>query len=162
MNTPDAKFLAEGHGKTGPWVDLVNSEEWNTYAQRTDHLNNSTWIPYFLRQWRFAKPPSSAAPIERLKSLRATLRKCCEALSAGQPIPPTEMRILNQAMNVAGRRQLFERQNGLQIAFVPTNYGWDWIVDETVRFFAVALKVGETARIKICCNDGCRRLFNSR
>ena len=162
MNKPHAKFLAEGHGKTGPWVDLVNSEEWNTYAQRTDHLNNSTWIPYFLRQWRFAKPPSSAAPIERLKSLRATLRKCCEALSAGQPIPPTEMRILNQAMNVAGRRQLFERQNGLQIEFVPMDYGWDWILAETVRSFADTLGSGRDARIKICRNDDCRWVFYDR
>ena len=63
MNTPDAKFLAEGHGKTGPWVDLVNSEEWNTYAQRTDHLNNSTWIPYFLRN---GDSPNRRVPLHRL------------------------------------------------------------------------------------------------
>jgi predicted RNA-binding Zn ribbon-like protein len=72
------------------------------------------------------------------------------------------MRILNQAMNVAGRLQLFERQNGLQIAFVPTNYGWDWIVAEIVRSFAEALEGGETARIKICRNDDCRWVFYDR
>src|SRR5439155_26217277 len=128
MNTSYAKFLAEGHGKTGPWVDLVNSEEWNTYAQRTDHLNNSAWIPYFLRQWHFANLPGAAAPIERLKSLKATLRKSCEALSVVKLIPPAEILILIEAINVAGRLQLFELQNGLQIAFVPITYCWELYV----------------------------------
>jgi predicted RNA-binding Zn ribbon-like protein len=162
MNTPHAKFLAAGHGKTGPWVDVVNSEEWNTYGERTDHLNNSAWIPYFLRQWHFAKPPGSPAPIERLKYLRATLRKSCQALSAGKPIPPAERRILNQAMNITGKRQLFERQNGLQVEFVPAKYGWDWILAETARSFADTLGSYETGRIKICRNDDCRWVFYDR
>jgi len=162
MNMPHAKFLAEGHGKTGPWVDLVNSEEWNTYGQRTDHLNNPAWIPYFLRQWHFAKPSGAAAPIEKLKSLRATLRKSCQALSAGKSIPPTELHILNQALNVAGSRQLFERQNGLQIEFVPAKYGWDCILAEAVRSFADTLSSDETERIKICRNHNCRWIFYDR
>jgi predicted RNA-binding Zn ribbon-like protein len=162
MNISRAKFLAEGHGKTGPWVDLVNSEEWNTFAQRTDHLNDSAWIPYFLRQWRFAKPPGSAAPIEKLKSLRATLRKSCEALSTGKPIPPAEMRTLNQTLNVAGKQRLLQRQNGLRIEFVPTDCGWDWILAETVHSFADTLGSGEAERIKICRNSDCGWVFYDR
>ena len=162
MNTAHTKFLAQGHGKTGPWMDLANSEEWDAYGRRTDHLNASDWIPFFLRQWHFARPPRTTAPTARLKTLRASLRKSCEALSAGEPIPPKAMRVLNQALNIAGKQQLFQRQNGLQMEFVPAAAGWNWILAETVRSFAETLAGGETARIKICRNDDCRWVFYDR
>jgi predicted RNA-binding Zn ribbon-like protein len=162
MNSSHTQFLAQGHGKTGPWMDLVNSEEWGTFRRLTDHLNGPTWIPFFLRQWHFAKPARHPAPITKLKALRAALRKSCEALSRGKTIPPAELRMLNQALNVAGKRQLFQRQNGLQIEFVPKRSGWDWILAETVRSFADTLRSGETARTKICRNDDCRWVFYDR
>jgi predicted RNA-binding Zn ribbon-like protein len=162
MNSSHAQFLAQGHGKTGPWMDLVNSEEWDTFGRLTDHLNGPVWIPFFLRQWHFAKPPRHSAPIAKLKALRAALRKSCEALSRSRAIPPAQLRMLNQALNVAGKRQLFQRQNGLQIEFVPKRSGWDWILAETVRSFADTLRSGETARIKICRNNDCRWVFYDR
>jgi len=162
MNASHKRFLAQGHGKTGPWVDLVNSEEWDTYGERTDHLSGPVWVPFFLRQWRFAKPSRTARPIRKLKTLRAALRKSCEALSAGRRVPPAEMRVLNQALNVTGKRQLFERQNGLRLEFVPARSGWDSILAETARSFAETLAGGEPRRIKICRNDDCRWVFYDR
>jgi len=162
MNTSRTDFLAHGHGKTGPWMDLVNSEECDTFGQRTDHLSNPAWLPYFLRQWRFARPMRKPGPIAKLKLLRAALRKSCEALSSGKPIPPAELRTLNQALNLAGKRQLFQRQNGLQMEFVPASSGWDLILAETACSFAETLHIGQIARIKICRNDDCRWVFYDR
>ena len=159
MNISEATFLAQGHGKTGPWVDLLNSEEWDSYGNRTDHLSRPDWIPFFLRQWRFPVETRSAAPIRKLETLRATLRRSCEALSAGKAIPGEELRFLNQALSVAGKRRLFRRQNGLQVEFVPVRQGWKWILAETVRSFAEALRNGGQARIKICRNADCRWVF---
>ena len=54
-----AEFLAKGHGKTAPWLDLVNSEEWDTYGKLTEWLDNPTWLAFFLRQWHFTTPGHS-------------------------------------------------------------------------------------------------------
>ena len=159
MSDAHTNFLAHGHGKTGPWMDLVNSEEWDTFGKLTDHLSNPAWPPYFLGQWQFAKPPRIAAPLAKLKSLRAALRTSCQAFAAGKSIPPTALRALNQALNVTGRRQLFQRQNGLQIEFISAAAGWDVILAEIARSFADTIRSGETARIKICRNSDCCWVF---
>ena len=162
MLVSDKEFLAHGHGKTAPWVDLVNSEEWDTFGTLTDHLSNPAWFPYFLRQWRFAKPIGEPVPVTRLRTLRSTLRTSCEALASGKSVSPAELRVLNAALNVAGKRQLFQRQNGLQVEFVPVKPGWNWILAEIARSFADVLNSGKDARVKICRNDECRWVFYDR
>jgi predicted RNA-binding Zn ribbon-like protein len=152
-------FLAHGHGKTAPWVDLVNSQEWDTFGRLTDHLNSPVWVPYFLRQWHFARPSREGAPMAKLRALRAALRKSSEALTCGNPIPPAELRALNEVLNLNGKRQLFQRQNGLQLLFVPAAAGWKWILAEIARSFVETIAGGESARIKICRNDDCRWVF---
>ena len=159
MNRSHQDFISQGHGKTGPWVDLVNSLEWDTYGNPTDHLDNPAWIAFFLRQWHFVKPERDSAPVANLKALRSVLRKSCEGLSAGEPIPASQLRTLNEVLNVAGKQQVIQRQNGLRIEFVPETSGWDWIMAEVVRSFADTLSGGETARIKFCRNNNCRWLF---
>jgi predicted RNA-binding Zn ribbon-like protein len=166
MKSVHQQFLKQGHGKTAPWVDLVNSEEWDTFGARTEHLENPAWFPYFLKQWHFAVP-QKAAPLSRLKDLRAALRHACEALAAGKAIPGPALRRLNSALNVPGKQQLFESQDGqgeaaLRIAFVPAVQGWDWILAQTARSFADALADGGAERIKICRNDDCKWVFYDR
>ena len=162
MNTSHADFLAHGHGKTGPWMDLVNSEEWDTFGRLTDHMNNPAWLPYFLKRWRFAWSPHAGAPIAQLKSLRAALRKSCESLPEGKVIPAAALRTLNQALNVIGKRQLFQGQNGLQLEFVAASAGWDRILAEIAHSFVDTLSNGQSARVKICRNSNCRWVFYDR
>jgi len=152
-------FLAHGHGKTAPWIDLVNSEEWDTFGRRIDHLNDPAWVPYFVRQWRLAKPSREPTPIARLKTLRDALRKSSEALFHDKPIPSPELRELNAVLNLRGKQQLFQRQNGLRVEFVPDRPGWRWILAAVARSFVETVADGESARIKICRNDDCRWVF---
>jgi len=159
MSKSHQDFLPQGHGKTAPWMDLVNSEEWDTFGQLTDHLNNPAWVPYFLRQWHFAKPSHGSTPLARLETLRAALRKSCEALFHGKPIPPAELDRINAALNLRGKQQLFQRQNGLRFEFVPDKAGWPWILAEVARSFVETVAQGESARIKICRNDDCCWVF---
>ncbi len=162
MKTAKTDFLAHGHGQTGPWMDLVNSQEWDTFGKLSDHLSNPAWLPYFLKLWHFAKPPRARVPLAQLQSLRSALRISCDALSASKPIPPSTLRILNQALNVIGKRQLFQRQNGLQLEFVPAKSGWELILAEIARSFAETLSRGEISRIKICRNSDCHWVFYDR
>lgn len=154
-----AQFLNKGHGKTAPWVDLVNSEEWDTYGKRTDWLDEPSWLPFFLRRWQFPAPQRKAFPVANFRALRAVLRHCCEALFAGRRVSASELSALNSVMNVAGKQALIQRQNGLQVEFVPASRGWDWILAQTAWSFADLLSGGDSARIKICCNADCRWVF---
>lgn len=157
--TPD-QFRKKGHGKTAPWVDLVNSEEWDTYGVPTDWLDDPSWLPFFLQQWRFVAPPqSSAFPIAKFKLLRHSLRKSCEAIFAGRKLAKAELLAFNSALNVAGKRQLVQRQNGLQVEFLPASHGWDWILAQTALSFADFLAGENGQRIKICLNHDCRWIF---
>jgi predicted RNA-binding Zn ribbon-like protein len=159
MKKSQYDFLAHGHGTTAPWMDLVNSEEWDTSGRRIDHLNDPAWVPYFVRQWCPAKPSREPAPIARLKTLRAALRKSAEALFHSKPIPSPVLRALNAVLNLRGKQQLFQRQNGLRVEFVPDRPGWRWILAEVARSFVETVANGESARIKICRNDDCRWIF---
>jgi len=166
MNSAHQQFLKQGHGKTAPWVDLANSEEWDTFGKPTDHLENPAWPSFFLRQWRFAASARNA-PRTQLRALRAALRHACEALAAGKAIPGAALRTLNSAMNVAGRQQLVESQNGnggapWTVQFVPAVKGWDWVLAQVARSFAEALAGDGARRIRICRNDGCKWVFLDR
>ena len=172
MTPTSAQFLKKGHGKTGAWVDLVNSEEWDTRGKLTDWLDEPSWLPYFLRRWQFPSPAGQAFPAGRFRALRSMLRKSCEALFAGGSLPNAELRAINDAMNVSGKQELIQRQNGLQVAFIPGSKGWDWILAQIALSFAQLLAQGERARItgsakghvgngrvKICRNPNCRWVF---
>jgi predicted RNA-binding Zn ribbon-like protein len=158
MQSPHHKFLTLGHGKTAPWIDLVNSEEWDTFGNPSDHLHDPTWVPYYLKQWQFRAPAQSVS-LAKLKSLRTTLRKSCESITSGEQIAESQLRECNSAMNVVGKRQLFQRQNGLRVEFVPTKFDWNWIIAEIAQSFADMLAGGEIARVKICRNDDCKWVF---
>src|SRR5215831_2610478 len=137
MPLTHAQFIAKGHGKTAPWLDLVNSEEWDTYGKRTEWLADPSWLPFFLRHWGFRAPGPVGFPAAQFLALRAAFRKCCEALFSGRQIPPSELRVLNRVLGVPGKRALIASPNGLQVAFVPQakQRGWDWILAQIALSF---------------------------
>jgi predicted RNA-binding Zn ribbon-like protein len=159
MHSSYAEFIKHGHGKGGPWFDLVNSEEWDTYGRRTDHFSNPAWLPFFLRRWSFAVPNRAPFPVALWKKLRATLRRICETAARQKSISTVDIRALNQFLKVSGHVQLLQGQNGLRLQFIPEISGWNWVLAETARSFADLLSRGDSLRIKICRNSACRWVF---
>lgn len=156
--TPD-QFRKKGHGKTAAWVDLINSEEWDTYGHSTDWLDDPSWLPFFLEQWRFDAMHRASFPAAKFKHLRQVLRNSCRAIFTGRRIPDKELQELNAVLRVTGKRQLIHGQNGLQVQFVPRSEGWDWILAQIALSFAHQLTGGGKSRIKICQNEDCRWVF---
>jgi len=154
-----AQFLAKGHGKTAPWLDLANSEEWDTYGKRTEWLDDPSWLPFFPRQWHFSAPNHSSFPAAKFKALRSSLRKSCEALFAARVIPAQELRAINRALSLSGKRALIQRQNGLRVEFLPHTRGWELILAQTALSFAETVAPEKSGRIKICLNSDCRWIF---
>jgi len=154
-----AQFLAKGHGKTAPWLDLVNSEEWDTYGKRTEWLDEPSWLPFFVRQWHFTAPGLARFPAAKFKALRAALRRSCETLFAGRAIPAQELREINRALNLSGTRALVQRKSGLQVEFLPHKNGWEVILAQIALSFAETVARQKSGRIKICLNSDCRWVF---
>src|SRR5713101_2897668 len=100
MKTFQESFHAAGFGKVAPWVDLVNSEEWNGFGKLTDHLANPQWLTTFLKHWDLYPLPSKDIPRRKLLQLRDLLRRAAEKLAAGGSLSARELSILNQALSV--------------------------------------------------------------
>lgn len=153
------QFREKGHGKIAPWADLVNSEEWDTYGKRTDWLDDPSWLPFFLQQWRLKTPTGASFPKGKFKQLRRAVRSGCEALLAGRKIPDKQLDTLNRTLNVPGKRQLLRHGNEFQVEFVPRSEGWDWLLAQVALSFADLLTAEKKQRIKICENEDCRWVF---
>src|SRR5438309_9034276 len=100
MKTPCNIFREAGFGKVAPWVDLVNSEEWNGFGEFTDHLANPRWLARFLKHWELHPFTSKDVPRRKLEQLRSQLRRAVEKLAAGGSLGRSEISALNQVLNV--------------------------------------------------------------
>jgi predicted RNA-binding Zn ribbon-like protein len=159
MNSHKNIFRSHGFGKVAPWVDLVNSQEWDGFGNLSDRLDDPRWLTSFLRHWKLPPPPGERAPLSALKGLRTLLRRLTEKLPAATPFSPTETRELNSAMSVAAYQKLVQRQNSYRIELAPVRSDWNWVLAKIAASAAETLAAPQSARIKICANNDCRWLF---
>jgi predicted RNA-binding Zn ribbon-like protein len=153
-------FRANGFGKVAPWVDLVNSEEWDGFGELTDQLANPRWLASFLRHWDLYPHPSKGFPRRRVVKLRRLLRRAAEKLGARGSLGRREISELNQALNVPVWQRLVQNQNGFQTETIPLRSDWTWVIARIVASFGEMLANREIERIKTCANSDCRWVFH--
>ena len=153
-------FHAAGFGKVAPWVDLVNSEEWDGFGKRTDHLANPRWLATFLKHWSLHPLPSKDVPRRKLVQLRVLLRRAAEKLAAGGFLGRREILNLNQALNVPVWQKLVQNQNGFSAEMVPVRSDWTWVIARIAASLGEMLANHEVERIKVCANSDCRWVFH--
>ena len=153
-------FRETGFGKVAPWVDLVNSEEWNGFGELTDHLTNPRWLATFLKHWEFYPFPSKEVPRRKLEQLRSLLRHAAEKLATGGSIGRGELSTLNQMLNVPVWQKLVQDQNGFRAETVPVRSNWTWVIARIAASFGEMLANQEVERIKVCANSDCRWVFH--
>jgi predicted RNA-binding Zn ribbon-like protein len=153
-------FGAAGFGKVAPWVDLVNSEEWDGFGKLTDHLANPRWLATFLNHWELYPLPSKGVPYGRLAQLRVLLRRTAEKLTVGGSLGARELSKLNQALNVPVWQKLVQDQNGFRAETVPVRSDWDWVMARIAASLGEMLANREVQRIRVCANSGCRWVFH--
>jgi len=159
MSTVRDIFREAGFGKVAPWVDLVNSGEWNGFGQFTDHLANPHWLATFLKHWELYPFPSKDVPRRKLEQLRSLLRRAAEKLTAGGSIDPSELSALNQVLNVPAWQKLVQDQNGFRAETIPVRSNWTWVNARIAASFGEMLANQEIERIKVCANSDCRWVF---
>ena len=159
MSTVRDIFREAGFGKVAPWVDLVNSGEWNGFGQFTDHLANPHWLATFLKHWELYPFPSKDVPRRKLEQLRNLLRRAAEKLTAGGSIGRSELSALNQVLNVPAWQKLVQDQNGFRAETIPVRSNWTWVHARIAASFGEMLANQEIERIKVCANSDCRWVF---
>jgi len=159
MKPPHNTFLEIGFGKVAPWVDLVNSEEWDGFGKLTDHLAGPRWLATFLKHWELYPFPATAVPRGKLVRLRALLRRAAERLAGGGSLSRKELAILNQALKVPVWQKLIQNQNGVCAETVPVRSDWSWVIARIVASFGEMLANQEVERVKTCANADCRWVF---
>src|SRR2546430_15058356 len=102
-------FYAHGFGNVAPWFDLANSEEWDGFGKRTDHLNDREWLAAFWKHWKLAPISFDSPSRRRLQDLRELLRRAAQKLAAGHSLGTGEITKLNHALNVPVRQRLLPR-----------------------------------------------------
>jgi predicted RNA-binding Zn ribbon-like protein len=153
-------FRANGFGKVAPWVDLVNSEEWDGFGKLTDQLANPRWVASFLKHWDLYPLPSKGLPRPRLLRLRHLLRRAAEKLATGRSLGRKEISELNRALNVPVWHRLVQNQNGFRAETVPLRSDWTWVIARIAASFGEMLANHEVERIKVCANADCRWVFH--
>jgi predicted RNA-binding Zn ribbon-like protein len=158
MKSPDI-FATHNFGKVSPWIDLVNSEEYDGFGNFSDRLDDPAWLESFLRRWRLHPAQARKAPLPALKSLRRFLRGVAEALSASGVPDAREIAQINTLMDVPVRQRLVGREKERRIEIAPLRSDWDWILSRIAASAAEAIVAGLQSRIRICANDECRWAF---
>jgi predicted RNA-binding Zn ribbon-like protein len=152
-------FYAHGFGKVAPWVDLANSEEWDGFGKRTDHLSDPQWLAAFLKHWKLAsilRGKSSRLPLAKLREL---LRRAAQRLAAGRALNAGETSKLNHVLNVPVRRRLVQRQNGWRAELVPVKRDGNWAVAQIASSLTETLAGQQAKRLRVCANLDCRWIF---
>jgi len=157
--TIDHIFHDHGFGKVAPWVDLVNSEEWDGFGKREDHLADPHWLAAFLKHWKLPPVQASRAPRRELLELRGLLRHAAEKVAAGRSLGSQEISALNHALKIPARQRLVQHQNGFRSELMPVKSDWSWVIARIAASLGEMLAKGDAERVKICANGDCRWVF---
>lgn len=142
-----------------PWLDLVNSEQWDGFGNFKDHLLDRSWVTKFLRYWNLHLSIQAKTAYKELAGLRNGLRRMAERIAMGRPLRSRELRLLNNTLKVPARQTIAIRNRQINLELTPLRSDWAWIRSRTVVSFVQTLAGNGPKRIKICPNTGCRWVF---
>ena len=142
-----------------PWLDLVNSQQWDGFGRLTDHLLDPAWVAAFLGYWGFRPEElGRARPIAQMAGLRDLLRHTTEKMASGKSPGRGELRTLNTFLKAPGYLQLVTRKGQILGELKAVSRNWAWIRSQIARSFVDSF-LDQPARLKICGNPLCRWAF---
>ncbi len=160
MDNAAVGFAGEGFGLRSAALDVINSDHWDGFGQRTEHLDDPAWCAAFLARWGWADM-AAAEPLPRadVTRLRARLRRIVDAVAAGQGVGADDAVALDGWLASPARRHLARDTQGYTLEWAPLEAGWSWIMAEIAASMVDMLVPHQSRRLKVCPNPGCRWAF---
>lgn len=153
-------FLSLGFGQRYPWLDVVNSMQWDGHGNVMDHLEDESWVRAFLARWDLqAWTTTMGSTTQELRKSRTLLRSLVTSWSASRVLTGDDLRAVNAVLGVPVRQTFFRDSRGWHLATCPLRTSAEWIGTSALESFARAFTDDDPRRIKICPNGGCRWVF---
>ncbi len=145
------------------FIDFANSELYDGRGNLDDRLLDDSWRGAFLERWgmgRFA--PLDETALDVLVDLRSAIRAIAETLRAGRRPAPRHLKVLNEALAANPVRfELRGRGDSVELSEVPLARSGSQAVAGAIALSAARfLADGESDRLKMCDNPGCRWVFH--
>ena len=118
-------FAREGFGTDWPCLDLINSEQWDGFGRRTDHLDDPAWLADLLARYGWTDVVGGMAPpLSELRVLRSALRRVVEAVAAGDAPDTPDAVVLGAALDEPARLRVWQNGAVLAVELEPVPPGW--------------------------------------
>jgi predicted RNA-binding Zn ribbon-like protein len=148
---------------THMFIDFMNSELYDGRGNLDDRLLDDSWRGSFLERWdlgRFA--PLDEAELPEFIDLRFAIRSIAESLRAGRRPAQHDQRLINDALATNPVRfELSGSGDRHELNEVPLADSGSHVVAGAIALsMARFLADGESDRLKMCDNPGCRWVFH--
>jgi predicted RNA-binding Zn ribbon-like protein len=147
-----ANYLKPTADPGGPALRFVNRPE---LLQDIPRLRN------LIERWQPA-PPEDPSPTQltRLELLRRTCRELGDVAASGRLPTDDDLAPLNRFLTeVPVTQRLLSGDGRILVEATAVARGWDEVIRDLAGWFAILLVRYEPARLKICGNPDCRRLY---
>lgn len=148
---------------THMFIEFTNSELYDGRGNLDDRLLDDLWRAAFLERWslgRFA--PLDETELQELIDLRFAIRSIAESLRADRLPTWQQLRFINDALATSPVRfELSGARDRLELNEVPIADSGSRVVAGAIALsIARFLANGESERLKMCDNPGCRWVFH--
>ncbi len=146
------------------WIDFVNSDVRDHLGRgrHEDRLEKPGWLAGLAKQWQLAPvAPRRGEPLQRLRRFRSVLRRCADAIVAGQAISARDIKALNDRLGAGTVRPRIDRarRRAFRLTLEPAAGGVEGFLFKVAESFASFLVDADLTRLKTCDNPDCRWVF---
>lgn len=142
-------------------LDFINSEQWDGFGRRTDHLEDPDWRERFLVEWGLDRGlESEQLDMSELVSLRILLRRIVEDIARRSQPSNEDLAVLNEILSAEPvRRRLIRQEDNYRLELAPSTFDQKTLLAEIAASLAELLAQHNWRRVKVCANDQCRWAF---
>ena len=150
--------------------DFLNTAELDGSGRPVEHLSElldvTAWLgahgllhPSRRAPLEAAPPARAAALLDHVLEVRAGLREIVEALVAGRPVDDAALAAVNGVLRARSVVELVRGEGGITLSHRHTGDPLEDALAAVAEPLVGVISTGETERLRICANDGCRWVF---
>jgi len=150
--------------------DFLNTDELDGMGHPIERLATAadaiTWLaghgalhPEAARRLAAAPPRRAGRLLGHVHEIRAAIREIVEALVAGRPADPDAVASVNAVLRARTTVELVPRNGALAVGHLHLGDPLDDALAAVAEPLVAAISAGDTRRLRICANDGCRWVF---